>query len=108
MTFTQQVRAYTRQGMSNAHMIALLRDANPVSVRAIAAMERRRMGIPPALGGGTYTPSLPDDVRGALELAAHERGLPPGVFAGLLLEAIARSDLFDAIMDDKPRKRKRA
>ena len=45
-------------------------------------------------------PWLPAEAWRALELEAGRRSLHPDVFAALLLEIIARDNLFNAIIDD--------
>lgn len=97
-----------RQGLSVSHMVALIPEAKPSSIRVLASIARKDMGIEHGKSGAAYIAYMPPQVRAQLDAAAEERGLPPNVLAGLLLEAVVQGNLFDAVLDDWRYTRKRA
>jgi len=90
-----------KSGKSNAEIISALPHMNAATIKTWAAVDRRRLGIPPLTRPGHYAMQVPAKVREAFQSRAGNRQTAANLMLRVLA-IVAEDNLFDAILDDDP------
>ena len=92
-----------RHDATNAEILRAMPEANPRSLKTLAATWRAHLGKQQWVMVPRLRVDLDDRTLGYLNVVAKERRVPPRKLAARLLAAIARSDLVDAVLDERRR-----
>ncbi len=90
-----------KAGKSNAEIIIAIPHINPSTIKTWAAVDRRKLGIPPLTRPGHFAIQVPAELRETFQLHAGNRQKAADLMLRVLA-VVARDDLFAAVLDDSP------